>query len=281
MNNIQIKKTIRLLSIITIIQITFVFVGQIGSNALATQTTNKAMLSFNKNQVDSLTIKAADKSSITLIKEEGKWQTNTGFAIDKSLLNNLLNKLHKLKHGLAVATSNNALKRFKVSKDDFERKIILKKAGKALEILYLGSGAGVDQTLARREKENAIYSVALGIYDVPVTKKAWLDTNILTLEKKNITTIQLDNTVFHKENTTAENITIWKADKLPKDKQINQKAINDGMLSLASFYFEDILGKENKEEYGLDKPILTFSIDYKKEKRKYQFGKFKNKKNMC
>ena len=278
----NINKNIRILAIIAIAQLLFVFVSHVGGSTLAQHANSENMLIFDKSHVDRLQIKGKHHAEVTLIKKEGSWKTQAGFPVNKDKVKHLLDKLDGLKQGLPVATSDHALKRFKVSEDTFERLITLKQGEKKLAALYLGSSVGARQTHARSDSQTAVYTVDLGAYDAPAKVEDWYDKNLLKLGENSISQITLAGITFkrdasanHKEASAP--ITIWKTDKLPAKQIVNQKAINDSLSSLASLTFSKVLGMEKKAEYGLDKPVLTFSVTSKDKQRDYQVGKLKDK----
>ncbi len=273
------NKFIRLLAIAAIIQLVFIVFTHIGGNTLADHTISEKILAFDQSKVDKLTIKDKDGKQVELSKKANQWLTKANFPVMSSKVKQLLDKLAQLKHGIPVATSDAALKRFKVADNDFERLITLQQGDKKLASLYLGSGAGARQSHARSDKQSAVYTVELGVYDASANVEDWQDKNLLQLGKNDISEIELAGIHFTPDTSTQkkDSITIWKAKPLPAGKIVNQKAINDSLNSIASLRFGKVLGKEKKAGYGFDNPALSFSLTHNGKKRKYQFAKLKDK----
>jgi hypothetical protein len=272
-------KLIRILAGLAIVQLVFVVFTNMGGHSLAGQAPNQPLLSFDKEQVDTLIIQGGKKAKVTLNKKEGKWQTEEGFPANQEKVESLIGKMHEMKHGLPVASSDAAIKRFKVANDQYERYITLQKGDQKLAALYMGTGAGVRQTHVRNDKDVAVYTGSMGIYDAPDTLENWQDKTILQFNKEEISRIKLEDKVFQRiENKDKQSKTMqWQSADLPKGKRLNQKAINDGLSSLANLMFNKVLGKESKSEYGTDKPVLKLHLMLKKGGREYLLGQLKDK----
>jgi len=273
------EKIIRILAGLAIVQVVFVVIANMGGHTLAGQAPNQPLLSFDKENVDTLIIKGKEKTAVKLIKKEGQWLTAEGFPAAEEKVSRLIEKMHDLKHGLPVANSDTAMKRFKVANDVFERHIELQKEGNKLAGLYVGSGAGARQTHVRNDEDIAVYAVALGTYDAPDTLSDWRDKSVLTLNQKDIDRIEvLDMTIEKVQDSNVESkVPQWKSAKLPEGKMLNQKLINESLSLLASLRFDKLLGQESKPEYGLDKPVLRLKLTHKNGEREYVLGAFKGK----
>ena len=99
------------------------------------------LLAFDPAKVDRIEIAEGSANSVALVKEDGKWviPSSAGFPADAAKVSGLLTKLAGLKKGWPVATSAEAAKRFKVSDDAFERRVVLKSGGGTLGELLLGT----------------------------------------------------------------------------------------------------------------------------------------------
>lgn len=281
---ITMKNGIRILTGLALAQVILLALTHLGGNSLAQHTADKSMLSFDKAEVDQVTIKGTngfgDKAkpiTLKLHKQDGKWLTSDNFPVAPGKLDSLLDKLTTLKHGLPVTTSTAALKRFKVAGDDFERQIQLQHGDKTLATLYIGSGAGARQSHARSSADTAVYTINLASYNAPLKDEDWQDHGLLKLDSKQISQVTLDKLNFKPDPDTAKkgDLVIWQATHLPEGKMVNQKAINDSLKSLASLSFSKVLGKDKKTEYGLDKPALTLKVIHQGKPRQYTFGKLK------
>jgi len=275
------NKTIRLLAILAVVQTGLVLATHIGGHSLAAGHAQQNLLAFDSQAVDTVSIqgeKDQPGDSVTISKKDGQWQLPDGFPADADKLTQLLDKLGDLKHGLPVATTAPALARFKVDDTGYERLISLQQGGKTLARLYLGKGAGARQSYARDGGDNAVYSVALGSYDVPATVDDWRDKRLLQLDETGISSLELDGIRLQRDeadDAKDSTATTWEADTLPEGKQLDQQVVNDLLAKLSGLRFDKVLGKKDKSAYGLDKPEQVISLVHDGKNREYRFGKFK------
>ncbi|MGB1140619.1 MAG: hypothetical protein ACPG1A_06945 [Halioglobus sp.] len=78
-----------------------------------------------------------------------------------------------------VARTSAARQRFQVADYLYQRRIALRGADGATEIIYLGTSPGFRKVHARNDAREDIHSVTLNIHDVPAFSGAWLDPRLL------------------------------------------------------------------------------------------------------
>ncbi len=266
-------KTTRILAILAVVQVVIAAVLFMSSGNNLTASTQRAQLfEFENASVDKLVIKSKDES-VELVKGDGDdalWTTADDFPANQGKITGLLDKLKELKTSFPVATSESAYERFKLADDDFERHITLEQDGKALGSLYLGSGAGARRTHARYGDDPAVYALNIGAYDAPGELGEWLDKGVLQLKADALKTVTLGEVEVEKVDG------VWKVNKLPAGKLLDQKAIDDCLSPLLSLRFDKLLGKEAKLDYGLEEPELALKLTHTDGEREFQIGKFKD-----
>src|SRR5579871_4536914 len=125
------------------------------------------LLAFDAASVDAIDIDETNGSSVTLVKTGGQWTVPdfAGFPADAGRVTTLLDKLGGLKKGWPVATTADAARRFKVTDDFHERRIVLKSNGKEVAQLLVGTSPSFRQTYARTASDSKVYSIAFATYD--------------------------------------------------------------------------------------------------------------------
>src|ERR1700693_3170768 len=85
--------------------------------------------------------KSAESTRIVLKKKEGTWVLPDAYdaPAESARVSSLLDRLVALKRGLPIATSESALRRFKVVDGDFERRLVLRAGDRLLGTVYFGS----------------------------------------------------------------------------------------------------------------------------------------------
>lgn len=243
-----------------------------GGAQVAVESVNGTLTEFIKSSVDQLSIQGAE-GAMVLKKVGDSWQTADGFPANNSKVDGLLDKLAGLRHGLPVGVSADALSRFKVAEDDFERRIQLQQGDNTVADLYLGSGAGARQSHVRPADAEAVYTAAIGSYDAPADIGEWQDKTVLQLDEKSVQTVELAELKLEKISRDEDTAPVWQAAELPEGKLLNQAAINEGLQPLWNLRFAAVLGQEAKPEYGLETPVLALKLTYADGEREYQFGK--------
>lgn len=140
---------------------------------------------------------SADKPSIALIYGNDRWLLESGLPADATKVGILLSALLNSDPGYAIATSENAAKRFQVAAEDFERRIELEtQAG--LQTVFLGSSPSFRKVHARRDGDSGIYVLELNAYDAPADEEAWLERSLLA--QRNLTGMRLYGVDFTRSN---------------------------------------------------------------------------------
>jgi hypothetical protein len=171
-------------------------------NPLAATTPQTPLIDASLDHVDHIVVEgqpakgaSADSARVELAKQkDGQWILTNYFdaPADKFRLSSVLDELVSLKRGLPIATSQEAIRRFKLADDNFERRVTLRSGDKALGTLYFGSSAGVRQTDARTNADHAVYDVQLATYELPTSPSDWLDQDILQRDPDSLSELEID-----------------------------------------------------------------------------------------
>jgi len=282
-------KKIQILAIIAIVQVMLTVMIWFENGSIEGSTQQIHLLTFKPDEIDHIIIKSREQS-VDLTKKDNQWQLLDGFPANQSQVDSLLRKLAGLKYGLPVATSANALERFKLSDNNFERQILLKKGNESVAHLFLGSGAGARLSHARNADQNSVFSVAMGSYDAPDDLDNWQDKSILQFEQDSVTAIELKDLLISlttnketegiidpKAEQKAEKETVWVMAKLADNEQLDQDKINNSLLELSQLRFNKVIATEKKAEFNLENPELRFVLSFKEHpKRSYLLSKIKD-----
>jgi len=267
------KSIIRILSIAALIQLVLVATVYTGRSDLRATQSGAALLSFTPAEVDSIRIDGPGKQSVTLHKD-GSWKTVAGFPADSGKVSQILQHLSDLKHGLAVATAASSLARFKLADDDFERHLVLSKAGKVVAELYLGKGAGAGQSYARGGGDQAVYSVSLGGYELPLDESQWQDKGLLQIASDQVKGLEVADVALTK-SSNGNKKEVWRAASIPSGKKLDQQAVEQVLNLLTTLRFDKVLGKQPPADFDVAHPVLTVSVRMSAIKRQYRFAKAK------
>jgi len=206
------KKNI-LLATLLIIQGVLAFLLLSGGSKLNRHAGIQTLLEFNRELLDGIRIEDNEGNVAELNAVDGIWLTADQFPVDASQVDRLLGRLNGLQHGLAVARSASAAKRFEVSDSQYQRHLQLFQEGSPVVDLYLGSGAGARRSYVRLAEQAAIYTATIGGYDLSADISDWQDKELLQLEIDAIKLVQIAD---------------WRIRKSPSDAKVNDDVLESG-----------------------------------------------------
>lgn len=136
-------------------------------------------ISIDREAVASIEIADADESVVLNAGDDG-WKVD-GLPADEDKITNVLDKLVELEAPWPVATSSDAIERFEVGDDNFQRQVVVSDGDSPPLDLYLGTSPGYQRVHARKASESDVFSVALSNYELPTNTDGWLDKALLTV----------------------------------------------------------------------------------------------------
>jgi hypothetical protein len=174
--------------LVTVLALQLVVAGGIyySGQPLATAQVQRALVDIDTDQVNRITILGGDGVETTLSRVDGQWQLPAYYQLPASenKVEQVLAALVGKHSGWPVATTAAGRERFKVEDDNFEKKIVLGDADKALATLYLGTSPGYRQLHVRRAGEDEVYAARLDGYQIASENDKWLDPALLQLKQK-------------------------------------------------------------------------------------------------
>ncbi|MCG8066665.1 MAG: DUF4340 domain-containing protein [Candidatus Thiodiazotropha taylori] len=265
------KKTVTILAVLLTAQLLLAVGMGLSDRSLSAGTEPVALLGFDANSVDRIALEGPDDAKVVLARSGSSWVLPDAdqFPANSQKVQQLFERLASLKSTAPVAASASARERFKVSDEQFERRITLSKGNDTLARLYLGSSPGMRLIHARNEASDAIHAVKMAAYDVPVKASDWEDKSVLTLSKTAINAIDVNGlhikrsasgTDSDKANGDSKQSPAWQAEGMTEGQQLKTDAVDKLAGLLADLQFEKVLGQEAKDEYGLAEPVLELSL---------------------
>ncbi|MEW7980560.1 MAG: DUF4340 domain-containing protein [Candidatus Sedimenticola endophacoides] len=283
------NKTVKILAILLAAQLLLAVGIGLGNRGVSSSNEPVALVSFDSGKIDRITLEGPDDANVTLEKKGGAWvlPDMADFPVNSEKVKQLFERLGALRSGTPVATSGSARKRFKVSDEQFERRITLSASDNAVARLYLGSSPGMRLIHARNETSDAIHAVKMAVYDVPVKPSDWEDKSVLTFPNTDITAIEVNGLRFERSDPASDGDSkandagappAWRTKGLAGGKRLNQEAADKLVGSLADLRFDRVLGQEAKDEYGMENPVLEVLVSLKEgDPLTYRLGKDKEK----
>jgi len=186
------KKWIALLGILLLIQIALAVMLNTRQQQYQAFTADQPLLAVDAAGIDGLRL-ADMKQGVLLKKRDGGWvlPDEDGFPADARAVGKLLDRLTGLKRGWPVATTDSAARRFRLTDDDFERRIELLDGDRVVATLYVGTSPGLRKVHVRVDGDDAIHAVTLNSWEIAVGSDDWIDKDVLGIEPADVTRIEL------------------------------------------------------------------------------------------
>lgn len=176
-----------------------------------------------------------------------------GFPADAGRVANLLDTLVALQRPLPIATSKEARQRFKVTGEDFERRLTLIGDGGELATLLAGTSPGFRRSYVRVGGEEAIYDLPLAAFELSVDADQWIDDERLQLESDAIRRISTARWSLIRDG---ERWQLQGAEGEP-----DQDEIDALVRQVASLGYQGVFGTEPPSGADLEAPVLTLDIE--------------------
>lgn len=247
-----------------------------------TQPGAAPLLAVSRDQINRIVLEGPEHTKVVLVKDGETWLLPEleKFPADSNRVNAMLERVTNPKTGAPIATTAGAKARFKVDDEAFERRITLAENDKTLGTLYLGSSPGLRRSYVRAGGEDAIFSLELAAYEVPVQLADWEEKTILRLPKNDVTALEVAGLRLEQSTQPASSPQgkqtdnqphsavsplAWEAKGLEAGRHLELKsdAVDKLVRLLADLTFDKVLGREVNREYGLEKPSLTITLTRK------------------
>ncbi|MEQ5834814.1 DUF4340 domain-containing protein [Marinobacter sp. NFXS9] len=284
-------KTVRILAVLLGVQVLLAFGLNMSHKDISDVSPDQPLLSTSLDNLDEMVIADGPDSSLTIKRKGDQWQLPSleGFPASSDQANQLVDALVAAKQGIPVATSPSAQSRFKVAKDDFKRRLVLRRDGQDVATVYLGSSPGTDQSYARLKGDSNIYRVKLAAYQAPVDSDSWLDKEILTTPIDKIAAVEVGDlkltqtTKKPADKSDSDNTdkgkapAPWHVDNLPAGKALDTRAAATLAGQLSGLRIQSLADADAAKQ-ALADPTLTIQLDKSDGKTvTYTFAKAESK----
>jgi hypothetical protein len=167
---------IQLLSLIAVGQMLVIGILWFGQGSLNTES--GPWIELDQSQLTRLEISDGNNSAV-VVRGEAGW-TLEGLPADEVKVSDTLDKLIKIEAPWPVGTSSDALERFEVSEETYQKRVQAFSGEQVVLDLLLGTSPGYQRVHARKAGASEVFSVALSNYELPASIDGWLDKALLS-----------------------------------------------------------------------------------------------------
>ncbi|MGR9107249.1 MAG: DUF4340 domain-containing protein [Gammaproteobacteria bacterium] len=263
------------LSILLLLQVSLAAILFFTESDSGAFVSNQKLLDLSFDALNKIVIEEAGNKNLVIEKQDKHWKLPGYFdfpaADDK--VNRVLGKLFDANLGWPVATTESAEKRFKVAKDEFERKLAFSTAN-ASETLYLGTSPGFKKIHVRVDGQNNIYGIDFSAYQASTKAIDWADQNVLHVPREEIAALEMPGFVIKRDNDR------FQVEGLADGEEGVQTEIDGLITQVSTIGFQDVLGKSDDPSYQLGSPALDFTLVKKDGQRiGFRYGQLKDQED--
>lgn len=251
------KRLILICAVLVLVQSGLAVLTHVNRQGDQTRTDKGPLLTLSGAEVNELRLEDGEGRTLLLKKDKERWMLpeSASFPADTDRVQELIDRLAGTERGWPEATTSEAAGRFKVAPDRFERKLTLGKDGKSLAVVYFGTSPGLRKIYMRVDGDPEIQTLALPQHELEVTVDNWIDTGVLHLKPEQVARVELPG--LHLKRTPDG---LQPADLRPDEEVVSER--RDLLVKqLTGLTITAILGAENKPEYGLDTPVLRYTVE--------------------
>lgn len=237
------------------LQLIGALVLSVENNGLAPAASRGPLLAFDRDRVTGIRVAVPDAPPVLVARTDNGWGIPAlgDLPAAERKVTELLSKLEGLEKGLPVATSEQALKRFKVAEDSFVRKLSLEGGDGDLASLYLGDSAGFRRLFVRADGDNSVYEAELGLFDAPDKADDWSDRTLLHLETEEVKRLKLADLTLERADEG------WLLADLAEGEEQDPEATGNIINRLTNIDFLGVLGSQEQPE--VDKDATAVEIE--------------------
>lgn len=239
------SKNIQILTGILVLQVLLSVYFFSADKPTAAFTPRDPLMVLNKDKVDRIDVlgKQADVSkTLQLSKVNSKWlmQEYYSFPVDEKKLVSLIDTLVDFKKSYPLGKTMIAAKQFKVTEDEYERKLLVYEDGKVTNTVYIGSSPSFKKVYIRVNNDVLSYGVPFNLFDAPFEAKDWVDRDHLQKQRNDVRAIAMAGVQLTNDNGN------FKLATEPEGKVTDLTETSSLATSLLKPEFEEVLGlKEN------------------------------------
>jgi hypothetical protein len=261
------KRAIVWLSLILTAQIALALGLQLAGDDPGTFEGGAKLLAFTPEQIDQLQIDSGD-GSLELRKADGQWTLPGHFdaAADAQKIDSLLSTLLAIERSWPVAKTDEAIQRFKVADDGFERRLRFKAGDRELATLLLGNSPGFRKVHARLSGESQVLDIPFSTYQASIKAVDWVDRNVLQLKPEQISALELPDARLVRKEGEFELVG------LSETEQTDREQARQLVDRLARLRIQDVV---SRAEGSLPNPVaLSLTLELSDGRKvHYDFAK--------
>lgn len=155
----------------------------LGDTKASHNQASRLLVDLDGNKLNQIKITEGD-ATLSLIKVNNRWQLADYPELEllESKVGALADVLVATKVSWPVTSTSTSHERFKVTKDDFEKRVVFADKEGNEQTLLLGNSPSFKQLYARNLNADEVYSIEFSAYQLSNAPDDWLDKSMLSID---------------------------------------------------------------------------------------------------
>ncbi len=217
------------------------------------------LVAVDMDSADTVTIEQPRERLLRLTRKGEGWvlPDKSDFPVLPAKFEQFTDKLLGAKRSWPVGRTMVGARQFKVTLDEFERRVRFLKGETVLGDVFLGSSPGFRKVHARLDGDEHTYAIDFNAFDVPVDPSQWYDTEALRTPVEDIARIDLGVFALKAQDGT------FQVEDLRENEQTDAEPVQEMVERVSEVAFTDVLGDDGRARFEAGKPVVRYTIELK------------------
>lgn len=254
-----VSRSVRLLSLLLVLQAGLVaWVNLPGDDPDAFEA-DKPLVALDLESADAVTIQQMDEAPLRMARRDAGWvlPEKGDFPVLPAKFEQFTGKLLGARRSWPVGRTMVAARQFKVTPDQFERRVRFFRGTEVLGDVFLGSSPGFRKVHARLDGDPHTYAIDFNAFDAPVDADRWYDTEVLKTAVADIARIDLGAYALKAGDGGFE------VEGLGEKEETDTEPVRQLVERVTGVVFKDILSGDGKALFEAGEPVLEYTIEMK------------------
>ncbi len=254
------SRSIKLLLLLLVLQTGLVAWINLPGDDPGASEADKPLLALDAEGMDAVTIEQQGEAPLRMERKEDRWVLpgSGDFPVSSAKFDQFTEKLLGARRSWPVGKTLVAARQFKVTPDQFERRVRLLQGTEVLGDVFLGSSPGFRKVHARLDGDPQTYAVDFNAFDAPVEADSWYDTEVLKTAAEEIARIDLGAYAL----TAGDGG--FQVEGLRENEETDAEPVRELVERVTGTDFTGVLSEDGKALFEAGKPVVEYTIEMKK-----------------
>lgn len=217
------------------------------------------LLSVAMDSVDAVTIEQTTGAPLRITRKDKRWvlPEKNDFPVAQARFKEFAEKLVGARRFWPVGKTMVAARQFKVTEEQFERRVRFLRGEDVLGDVFLGSSPGFRKVHARLDGDPLTYAIDFNAFDAPAEAGPWYDREVLKVKPGDVARIDLGAYALKAGEAGFE------VEGLRENEETDAEPVRELVRRVTEVDFRDVLSKDGKARFEAGKPVIEYVVEMK------------------